>query len=137
MEVLDSLANLEEDDAGDVANIGGAVLLGDVLDNFGIAIVSEVELVPVHNLPQVAEFVHTDNPVTAVHDFVAACDVFMVQSLEDVQLVIEDVEAVCEFSVRGKETMLFEAESRAQLQCEFSFLTPSFNDSSKSASAEL
>ena len=109
MQVLDSLTDLQKHNTRDISNIAGSIFLGDIVDYLRVSVVSEVELIPIHDLSEVAQFIDADDAIVTVHDLVALCDVFVLESFEDVELVVEDIQAVCELSICCKESMLFEA----------------------------
>lgn len=53
MQVLYALAHLQEDNSGDIAHASRPVLVGDVLHDLRISIVTKIQLVPVHDLTQI------------------------------------------------------------------------------------
>ena len=113
MQVLDPFTDLQKHNASYIADTAGPVFLGDVADHLRVSVVFHVEFVPVHDLSEVAELIDADDAIVAVHDLVALRDVLVLESFEDVELVVEDVQTIGELSVGCEESMLFQADDRA------------------------
>lgn len=113
MQVLDAFTDLQKHNASYITDTAGPVFLGDVAGHLRVSVVFHVEFVPVHDLSEVAELIDADDAIVAVHDLVALRDVLVLETFEDVELVVEDVQTIGELSVGCEESMLFQADYRA------------------------
>jgi hypothetical protein len=118
MQILHSLADFYENDPSDVPEIVCFVLRAHVFYNFGVTEVDFVQLVPVHDLAQSAQFVDCADFVAAVDYLQTASDVGMLQSFQNVEFVLEDIETVCEISIGREEPLFFEPVQAVNFHCE-------------------
>lgn len=78
MQVLYPLADLQEDDSRNITHISRPILIGDVLHDLRVSIVTQIQLIPIHDLAQIAQLVDSDDLITTIHNLRTPCDVFVV-----------------------------------------------------------
>lgn len=86
MKVFDCLAELNEDDPSNTAQVISLVFLGDILDNSAAALIAAVQLHPDHDLAQLAQLMDAIDAMFAIDNLETLRDVLMLQFFNNAQL---------------------------------------------------